>query len=108
MNIIKKYLQEIRKIGGEGIIVEVDGSNFGKKKYQRGGCSRWCLDIRAVKRTDSRRIILKKCKTRNSDTIISFLRQFIHLGSIIFSDGWRGCNNLNIHFYGHFKVNNSI
>ncbi|KAG0426337.1 hypothetical protein DMUE_5975, partial [Dictyocoela muelleri] len=49
-----------------------------------------------------------KCSQRNSETLISFLRQHVNPESIIFSDGLRGYSSLEHHFSGHLTVNHSV
>ncbi|KAG0439683.1 hypothetical protein DMUE_2265 [Dictyocoela muelleri] len=107
-NIIDKYYQQVGSIGGHGIIVEVDDSKFIKRKYERGHVVDRIWILGAVERTSSRKIILKKCLQRNSETLISFLRQHVNPESIIFSYGWRGYSGLEHHFSGHLTVNHSV
>ncbi|KAG0440236.1 hypothetical protein DMUE_1889, partial [Dictyocoela muelleri] len=49
-----------------------------------------------------------KCSQRNSETLISFLRQHVNPESIIFFDGWRGYSGLEHHFSGLLTVNHSV
>ncbi|KAG0440524.1 hypothetical protein DMUE_1678 [Dictyocoela muelleri] len=86
MDIIDKYYQRVRQIREKCIILEVDESKFGNKKYGRGHVFDGVWVLRAVERIDSRRIIPKKWSQRNSETLISFLSLHVHHDSIIFTN----------------------
>ena len=88
----KSFYDFIPQIGGEGIIVEVDESKFGKRKYHRGHRvdGVWVLGL--VERTTARKMILIPVIKRDSATLTSLIFQYVKPGSIIFSDGWKGYN----------------
>ncbi|KAG0421704.1 hypothetical protein DMUE_6270, partial [Dictyocoela muelleri] len=94
------------KIGGDNIIVEVDESKFGKRKYNRGHRVKGTWVIGGVERTPERRIFLKEIARRNSENISNILNDNIAPNSIIYTDMWRGYNNININFR-HLTVNHS-
>ncbi|OQS54280.1 hypothetical protein EHP00_1112 [Ecytonucleospora hepatopenaei] len=60
----KHYDRFLNTIGGEGVIVEIDESKFGKRKYNRGHKvkSVWVLGM--VEKTADRRIVLLLVKDR--------------------------------------------
>ena len=47
---------QYEKIGGEGIIVEIDESKFGKRKYHRGHCVEGVWVFGGVERTEQHRM----------------------------------------------------
>ncbi|KAG0440719.1 hypothetical protein DMUE_1536 [Dictyocoela muelleri] len=107
LNIVDKYYAYFDKIGGGGIIVEVDESKFGKRKYERGHKVDGVWILGAVERSYYKRIILKSCKTKSMNKLECFLKTFVKMDSVIFSDGWRGLSNIKNFFIDHKVVNHS-
>ena len=97
-----------RKIGGPGIVVEVDETKLGKRKYNRGHRvdGVWC--ICGIERTPEKRCFVVSVEDRSSDTIKNVLSNHINQGSIIYTDCWRAykkpCEEL---FFQHLTVNHS-
>ncbi|KCZ76925.1 hypothetical protein H311_02071, partial [Anncaliia algerae PRA109] len=96
------------QICGPGIVVEVDESKFGKRKYHRRHRVEgvWVLDV--VERSPFRRVIFVPIEKRNSVNLILLLRKYIHPQSIIYSDCWKGYYNLKSYFSDHLTVNHSV
>lgn len=108
-NIISQSLDvEECKIGGEGIIVEVDETKLGKRKYNRGHRVEgvWC--ICGIERTEEKRSFVVPVQNRNSETIYQTLLTYVYPGSIVYTDCWKAydnpCEVLNLQ---HFTVNHS-
>ena len=78
-----------QKIGGEGVIVEIDESKFGKRKYFKGHHVEGVWVVGAVERTAEKKIFATTVTSRDKDTIKSIIFEFIKPGSIIFSDCWK-------------------
>lgn len=98
------HLQEQHvKIGGPGIIVEIDESKFGKRKYNVGH------RVEGVERTVARRVFLIAVDDRSTATCVGIIRRYVEPGSIIYTDMWRGYNTAAIERLGmtHFTVNHS-
>jgi transposase-like protein len=77
-------------IGGEGIIVEVDESKFGKRKYNRGKRIEGTWVIGGIERTCERKFFVRAVENRNHDTILEVLSAHVLPGSIVHSDCWKG------------------
>lgn len=106
--IIGYMLEEIdTKIGGPGIVVEIDESKFGKRKYNRGHPVDGVWIVGGVERTPERKIFLVKVLRRDQATLSDIIRRYVLPGSIIYTDMWRGYNNLHLHGYTHMTVNHS-
>ena len=94
------------KIGGDGHIVEVDESKFGKRKYNSGRrvVGKWVLG--GVSRTTGE-CFLVECpdNRRNHHTLLSLIKRYINPGTTILSDRWKGYTHLNRHGYIHLTVN---
>ncbi len=96
-----------KKIGGNKVIVEIDESKFGKRKYNRGHRVNGTWIIGGVERTTERKIFLAAIEKRNRKNINSIIEKNIIQGSIIYTDCWRGYSDLQKKFV-HNTVNHSI
>lgn len=78
------------KIGGPGIIVEMDESKFGHRKYNRGHCvdSPWVVG--GVERTPARRMFALTVTHRDGELLATVISDHIEPGSILLTDCWRG------------------
>ena len=96
-------------IGGEGIIVEIDESKFGKRKNHRGHRVEGVWVLGGVERTESRKIFFVEVPNRSADTLLSIIRRHVAPGSIVYTDLWRGyaqlASALNL---THQTVNHSL
>ena len=94
-------------IGGEGIVVEIDESKFGKRKYSRGHRvdSVWVLGM--VERTFERRIVLLRLKKRDKLTLYTLIIKYVAKGSIIYTNKQKGYGGLTSLGYKHYTVNHS-
>jgi hypothetical protein len=78
------------KIGGPGIVVEVDESKFGKRKYHRGHKVEGVWVIGGVERTASRSLFVAVVPDRSALTILDLLTYYVQPGSIVYTDCWKG------------------
>ena len=94
-------------IGGEGKIVEIDGSKFGKHKYNKGRLveGQWVLG--GICRED-KKIFLIPVPSHDKETLIPLLIERIRPGSIIYSDCWKSYDCLDQHDFSHLTVNHSL
>jgi hypothetical protein len=77
-------------IGGQGVVVEVDESKFGKRKYHRGHHVKGVWVIGGVKRTNERLMFAKVVDRRDAQTLIDVISRNVAEGSIVPTDMWRG------------------
>ncbi len=97
-----------QKIGGEEIIVEIDETKLGKRKYNRGHRVEgvWC--ICGIERTEAKRCFVIPVENRNADTIKTIIENYVEPGSIIYTDCWKAynepCDELG---FTHLTVNHS-
>lgn len=82
-------------LGGPGIIVEIDESKFGKRKYNRGRRANGDWVMGMVERTTRRRIVMIVVKDRSAETLLPIVSKFIAPGSIIHSDMWKAYGNIS-------------
>jgi transposase-like protein len=111
-------------IGGPGVIVEIDESKFGKRKYNRGHRVQGCWVFGGIERLSTSysdafpgatsNYAGKKfaivVENRSARTLLPLIRKFILPGSIIMSDCWaayNGITNMDGCHYEHETVNHS-
>jgi len=95
-------------IGGPGIIVELDESKFGKRKYHRGHHVEGVWVLGGVERTTERHLFLTKVQDRTLQTLEDVISRHVYPGSIIHTDLWRGYIQLSVNLdYTHHTVNHS-
>jgi hypothetical protein len=66
------------KIGGPGIIVEVDESKFGKRKCNRDHHVKGVWVIGGVESTASWSLFVSVVDDRSANTILQLLRTYVH------------------------------
>jgi transposase-like protein len=103
----KEFNRNKMMIGGKDVIVEVDESKFGKRKYNRGHRVEGVWVFGGVEKTPERKIFLIPVERRDSDTLISIIRENIHEDSIICTDKWRSYKKLKKYGIKHGTVNHS-
>jgi transposase-like protein len=77
-------------IGGTGIIVDVDETKLGRRKYNQGHRVDGVWVVVGVERTEQRRVFLVAVEDRSADTIRRVVGTHVAPGSIVHTDGWRG------------------
>ena len=82
-------------IGGPGVIVEIDESKFGKRKYNTGHHVEGVWVFGGVEQTVARRCFLVKVPDRTRATLFHYIRNLILPGTIIRSDGWSSYLTVN-------------
>jgi transposase-like protein len=77
------------RIGGENVIVEIDESKFGKRKYHRGHPVEGAWVIGGVERAAERRVFAEVVEKRDAATLIEVVGRRVAPGSIVHSDLWK-------------------
>jgi hypothetical protein len=100
-------------IGGPGIVVEVDESKFGKRKYHRGKRVDGVWVVGGVERTPERRIFMVTVADRSETTLESIIHSYVAPGSIVNTDMWKAytesifeeidCDHDVVNHSKHFK-----
>ena len=100
--------QSTMQIGGDGIIVELDETKMGKRKYHRGHKVEGVWVVCGVERTKEKKYFAIDVENRNSETLEAIISKYVKPGSIILTDMWKAynvaCDNLN---FEHYTVNHS-
>lgn len=94
-------------IGGEGKIVEIDESKFGKRKHNVGRLVEGQWVFGGVCR-QTRQCFMVPVNQRDSQTLLNVIKEKILPGTTIISDCWRAYNCLKEEGYQHLQVNHSI
>lgn len=97
------------KIGGPGIVVEIDETVITKRKYNRGALraeEQWYFG--GVER-GSNRCFICPVDRRDAATLLPIIQLFILPGTIIMSDKWAAYNRIDQlpELYEHYSVNHS-
>ena len=81
---------EKQKIGGPGIIVEMDESKFGHRKYNRGHRVESPWVVGGVERTPDRRMFAQTVTGRDGELLATVIKDNIEPETILLTDGWAG------------------
>jgi transposase-like protein len=95
-------------VGGEGIVVEIDESKFGKRKDNRGHAVEGVWVVGGVERTDERGFFAETVTDRTAPTLMDVITRHVRPGSIIHTDLWRGYTGLEELGFNHRTVNHSL
>jgi len=98
------------KIGGDGVVIEIDESKFGKRKYNRGHRVEGVWVVGGRERTQEKRMFAVKVDDRSAETLLALIQRHVHPGSIIITDCWKGYKSDGLIELGmlHTTVNHSL
>jgi hypothetical protein len=100
--------EQKQKIGGDGIIIEIDESKFGKRKYHKGHSVEGVWVFGGVERTPKHKMFAVSVPNRSGETLLKIIEENILPGSIIYSDCWAGYNEIQNRLpMVHWTVNHS-
>jgi transposase-like protein len=95
-------------IGGEGVVVELDESKFGKRKCNRGHHVDGAWVIGGVERGEARRMFVQVVEDRSAETLLRVISEHVLPGSIVYTDLWKGYSGIEyILGLEHLTVNHS-
>jgi hypothetical protein len=95
-------------IGGPGIIVQVDETKLGKRKYHRGHRVDGVWVLVGVEMTHERKVFIIPVPDRSANTLHEIIRSHVRQGSVIHTDMWKGYIGLEQLGFEHATVNHSI
>jgi transposase-like protein len=82
------------RIGGPGIIVQVDETKLGRRKYYRGHKVEGVWVVCGIERTVESKIFCVQVDSRDAGTLNNIIRQHVIEGSEVWTDGWKGYNGI--------------
>ena len=97
----------VEQIGGEGEIVEIDESKFGKTKYNVGRVIQGQWVFGGVCR-NTRDFFMVPVETRDAKTLLAIIKDKIKEGTTIISDCWKSYDCLSQEGFQHLTVNHSM
>ncbi|KAI5152418.1 hypothetical protein ENBRE01_2815, partial [Enteropsectra breve] len=105
--LISNFWLHTEQIGGAGIVVEIDESKFGLRKYHKGHHVEGVWVFGLVEKTPERRIVLIPVEKRNRETLETLLKKYVDKDSIVHSDCWKAYAHIKSYFAEHKQVNHS-
>jgi transposase-like protein len=111
----KQILNKTNKIGGRNEIVEIDETKIAKRKYNKGHKVEGAWIIGGIQRSrlknkiknENKQMFLVPIEERNIENIDEIIKRHIKKGTTIYTDCWKGYNNLKNIGYKHKTVNHS-
>lgn len=79
------FMEESESVGREGKVVQIDESQFGKRKYHRGHHVEGPWVFGGIE-SDSRKSFLKLVDKRDEQTLLPIIQKWSKLGTTIISD----------------------
>jgi len=94
-------------IGGEGVVVEIDESKFGKRKYHRGRHVEGQWVFGGIER-ENKKCFFATVEDRSQRTLLQIIKDNIKPGTTIISNYWKAYDCLDQEGFEHLKVNHSL
>lgn len=73
--IVPKYYNQSKKIRGDDVIVEIDESKFGKRKFHKGHHVEGVWVLGLVERTIEKKILLFRVEDRSKNTLEEIIKK---------------------------------
>lgn len=104
--VVEDLKNESDLLGIDGGLIEVDETFIGTRKYNRGRNkkTKWIVGI--LER-NTNNIRFEKVENRDSATLVTVLKKYVHPNATILTDFWKGYKHLKNHFFDHRVVNHS-
>ena len=102
-----------RRIGGRNEIVEINESKIAKRKYNKGYKVEGVWVISGIQKSRlknkiknvNKRLFLLPIEERNIENISEIIKTYVKKGTTIYTDCWKGYNDLKNIGYKHKTVN---
>ncbi|KAI4455467.1 isxo2-like transposase domain [Holotrichia oblita] len=100
---LEHYMRRPNKLGDPGIVVEIDESKFGRRKYNKGHRIEGQWVFGGFERGTGW-IFMVPVEQRDTDTLLPIIKDWIEPGTTIISDYWKAYDVLRHERYEHLKV----
>jgi len=109
----KQLINPKNKIGGRNEIIEIDETKIAKRKYNKGHRVEGSWVIGGIQRSrlknkienENKKMFLVPIEERNIENINDIIIKYVKKGTTIYTDCWKGYNELNKIGYKHKTVN---
>jgi transposase-like protein len=97
------------KIGGINVVVQIDESKFGKRKYHRGHRVNGHWVVGGIEMTEEKNVFAVVVPDRKIQTLVEVIVDNVAEGSIIYTDCWSGYSDAELTNIGftHDTVNHT-
>ena len=113
--VVEFWFKNQDPIGGPGQVVEVDETLIARRKYNRGRVVQQVWLFGGIERVGKKRFVVPllgedghTVLPRDKDTLTNLIKQFIHPGSTVYSDCWKGYCGLSEEGFVHSTINHSL
>jgi transposase-like protein len=106
----KQLITPDKKIGGKDKIVEMDETKIAKRKYNKGRKIEGAWMIGGIERNENKnekKLFMLPITQRNVSNIDQIIKRYVKPGTTIYTDCWKGYNNVKNIGYTHKTVNHS-
>ncbi|KAK9707709.1 ISXO2-like transposase domain [Popillia japonica] len=91
---LEYFMYRPTKLGGPGIVVEIDESKFGRRKYHKGHRIEGQWVFGGFERGTGR-VFMVPVEQRGTNTLLPIIKQWIKPGTTIISDCWKAYDVLH-------------
>jgi transposase-like protein len=84
-----------QKIGGDDIVVQIDETKLGRRKFHRGHRVEGVWVVCGVEMTDEGRAFCVPVETRDAETLQRIIGENVKENSTVWTDGWKGYNHID-------------
>ena len=103
----KSFMMQKERLGGPDVVVEIDESKWGKRKYHRGHQVEGQWVFGGLERGTGR-VFFETVEDRGAETLLPIIKQHILPGTTIISDYWKAYSCLSNEGYTHLRVNHKL
>ena len=95
-------------IGGDGAVVKIDESKFGKRKYHKGHRVDGVWVIGGIERGNPKNMFAVTVINRSDDILLDVIKKYVKEGSVVYTDLWKAYSKMpEVMDVEHQTVNNS-
>jgi hypothetical protein len=97
------------KIGGKGVVVEIDESLFARVKHHRGkDLKKQQIWVFGLRERGTNKCIFRVVEDRTAPVLLDIIVKHVQPGTTIISDCWKSYNSINKKGFDHLSVNHPL
>ncbi|XP_067010758.2 uncharacterized protein [Anabrus simplex] len=97
-----------KQIGGPGVVIEIDETEFGKSKYHKRRYTEGQKLIGGVERENHKNFFVVPVEKTDKETLLAVIKDWVLPGTVIISDCWKAYECLEHEGFVDLRVNQSI